>query len=348
MAEHTQMIALECLLKKKLRPEDSEQFSLALDALLVAYITQFIFVLVSNAMVILGLTKTHNPLPVSQKLFICLSIVDVLTSFLYLMRRLMFFVPDSCQVIEILLYTGAELTFFSFVIFITICTLRYWSIKYPLKTVSNKKVCVIVGLETSYSFLSVMLTIYLVITNNTTWKTRKIGIEQIVARLLVVLIVAVNVLSCCALKKEKKSKNPCPPTTSSTTTTEFTTAATVQSEDSCDRKSPSQQAAKSSRKAGKTLFIISTVYVFCNLPLFITAPFINKIKDSGSDVMRYVLLESFKILWLMATGITSIIYIIRAKNLRLYFTQACFLSGSPPRSHNTLPKKKRRLDVTVS
>jgi len=305
-----QIATTQCLASVDLL-EISEQS--LLNSIMTFTIFQFIFVLVSNTMLIIGLFKTNKSLPISQKLFIYLSLVDILTSVLNLVRKTIFFAENPCQIINLLRDFIFLVVLLSSMFFLNICFLRYWSIKEPLKPVSNTTVYAVIGLELTFFLISGVLLSYFLIAKKEKSKKSFFVVLDAIGRCFVVAMIFVNFMSFRLLKRQ--------------TITIFISEQSQTNE--CDQATPSNpedisenqtsiQRRKQSRKAVITLSILTACYLLCAVPVFIftMAP---KELTNNSATRRSLLLEFLLLVWLSNTGINSIVYILRTKRLQSYF-----------------------------
>jgi len=102
----------------------------------------------------------HFPVYFCAGVFIYLSLVDILTSVLNLVRKTIFFAENPCQIINLLRDFIFLVVLLSSMFFLNICFLRYWSIKEPLKPVSNTTVYAVIGLELTFFLISGVLLSY--------------------------------------------------------------------------------------------------------------------------------------------------------------------------------------------
>ena len=101
----------------------------------------FCYVMVSNLLLITGLpsTKLKKKLTMMKKLFVLLSCIDILTISLFVLHNYLeefeaFNAESIVGAISMALYLVGG------TIFLTISILRYISVRYPFKRVSNRKV----------------------------------------------------------------------------------------------------------------------------------------------------------------------------------------------------------------
>ena len=99
----------------------------------------FSYVIVSNLLLIVGLLRTNRKkkLTTMKKLFVFLSCTDMLTTCLFMIHNYI----DEFKNVEIMIGAISHVLYLmGCTIFLTISVLRYISVRYPLKRVSNRTV----------------------------------------------------------------------------------------------------------------------------------------------------------------------------------------------------------------
>ena len=281
--------------------------------IIVLTILQCVFALATNTMLIIGLFKTNNPLPISHKLFIYLSFIDIFVNILNLVKKLMYMVETSCQTIDSLEYICALTILFGVLVFLNICLLRYWSIKEPLKQIPNRTFHIVIGLELAFVLIITFLIFYSIIAKEAELEKLFSYVLLIIVRIFAVGLLIVNSMSFRLLKRQ-----PIAPVVTSTPNqlqSNQCDPPTFNQENIPDISS--QQRIKQSRKAVITLFILIASNFLCTMPMLVVASLLNNL--TSNSAIRFLLLNYLKLVWMMNTGINSIIYMVRTKNLRLYF-----------------------------
>ena len=264
--------------------------------LLIPYGTTFLFIIISNLMLIYGFHKASRPFTIVTKLFIYLSIVDIVlgsTIFSYCFQ--LFFNIDFPCFVKLAHILMMQFSYFlGICIFGTISFLRYWSIRKPLHAVGIRSILIILAIEivicallASSVFLvaklkgyqGIMITLF-----------KLTPVTNLIATLF---IVCVNVLS---YKNLKSSKND-----------------SVLSE-----KVENIQRRKRNSKALSCLLIITAFYVICLLPIITTI-----IVEVEEERFTIYLMMVAQLLYFSNSGINSMIVICRTKKLRIFYRMKC-------------------------
>jgi len=241
-------------------------------------------------------------------------LVDILTSVLNLVRKTIFFAENPCQIINLLRDFIFLVVLLSSMFFLNICFLRYWSIKEPLKPVSNTTVYAVIGLELTFFLISGVLLSYFMIAKKEKSKNSLFVVLQDIGRCFFVAMIFVNFMSSRLLKRQTItifiSEQP---------QTNQGDQATPSNQEMISENQTSIQRKKQSRKAVITLSILTACYILCALPIFVLTLVLEELTNSAT--LRFLMLNLFQLAWLFNTGINSIIYIARTKDLRLYFAR---------------------------
>ena len=172
-------------------------------AIYLSSILVTLYVMISNTMLIYGLFKvSKGDISISKKLFIYLSIVDLLSSVATLLPLVFMYYSLPCMSIRITYSVAATLEFLGLMVLDTLCTLRYSSLKNPLTPISSELVYKVIGVEFSLFFICLLA---LVSRTSLTEPGRTLlytqGVAAVVITSLVVYAVAINLLAKVELKK---------------------------------------------------------------------------------------------------------------------------------------------------
>ena len=267
----------------------------------IPYGVIFLFILISNLVLIYGFHKTSRPFTIVTKLFIYLSIMEIIfgsTTFFYCVQSFLN-IDFPCFVELALLDIMQFFYFIEIFIFGTISFLRYWSIRKPLHTVGIRSILIALAIETIVCAM-LAITSFLITKLNADPKTMitLYCLTPVFNLIATLFIVCVNILS---YKKLKSSKND-----------------SVLSENL-----QSIQRRKRNSKAITCLLIITAFYVICLLPVIIVSTFI--IIESFHHNSGLYLMMCAQLLYFSNSGINSMIIICRTKNLRMFYRMKCCL-----------------------
>jgi len=264
------------------------------------------FSLISNTSLIYILYKDCRPLSITKKLFIYLSIVDLLAALVMETGKVyVVYAPQhtTCPFMNKLFAFGNFLTAYSIIIFGTISILRFLSIKKPLFQITNRLVYAILLVEVLLS-----ISIGGTIGNPSVLEMDEHDLKfvQIFASssilFIVIVVFAMNLMSYVALGKQ------------------FNRGTVVSSgiNTNCNQSQPSQiSATQRKQKAAKTFILITLSYWFCYLP-FVVFSYLQ-IGGNGSIIGITVRLFTLHSLMLTNSGLNSIIYMCRMKKIGRYF-----------------------------
>ena len=259
---------------------------------LVVVIVGFILALLSNVLLIFGMWKTNQKLKISQKLFIYLSIIGIISNTNHFVRTwIQVFIDADSYFLTVQLLDYNSVTFsLSVLIFTIISYIRYFTIKHPIHPTSGGKVF---GLVVAASLCRVFMIVFTTIDYSHFFiKTLLIVVEFLVLVLMYANVV-LNVKSFLGLRQRTHRNQPNAIST------------------------PNQRSQARKRRSVLTLLIITFVYFITSLPLFVLE-FQNLVKPP-SRLLNFSLLELGVTLWLLNTGINSTVYIRRTKKLRHYY-----------------------------
>ena len=208
----------------------------------IPYGATFLFILISNMMLIYGFHKTSRPFTIVTNIFIYLSMVDIVlgsTKFFYSFQS--FLNIDLPCFVELLQIMVMQFSYFlGICVFGTISFLRYWSIKKPLHSFDTRNILIVLAIEIVICILLVASTVFLfTILEKDPMIIMRLSKSVPFTNLIAILfIVCVNTLS---YKNLKSFKNDV---------------------DNIQRR-------KRNSKAITCLLVITAFYVICLLPMLI-------------------------------------------------------------------------------
>ena len=263
----------------------------------IPYILVTMFISTSNFMLIYGFYKTSRPFTIITKLFIYLSVVDIV----YILFTTVYAFLDSpeCWLISIF-YVLTELPYFlGITVFAIISLLRYRSIRKPLHSINSIHLIFILIVQVIACGLltaSVFILFYFEISyEQMLYVLFALPISKFIA---ISFVFIVNILAYKKIKSMKKMFR-------------F----------SINNEKPSAQRQKTLSKANISLLCITVFYIFCPLPLLITVMF--DLEELLEHSWGWYILISTHIVYITNTGINSIIVILRTKNLREFYKKKC-------------------------
>ena len=274
------------------------------------------FVLISNLMLIHGFHKTSRPFTKVTKLFILLSVFDMMScigSFLLVVVSLIG--PNFPCIVFIIIFAFDNFNFYFVVmIFATICTLRFVAFKRPFKRINNWTVYGALIIEFMISLAFAVATYLLFRESNLRLMAYATLIAISALTCLVIGVFIINILSYVhlsrSINRKKKINNASVEldNPSSTTSNCQQHQGDISQGESDERK----------REAVKTLIIITLFYTLCYLPLIIydilVAYWLNTGKHFDFESMYYTPA-------LTNGGLNSLIYILRNKNIRQFYNK---------------------------
>ena len=283
----------------------------------IPYVILTVFVQTSNLMLIYGLYKTSRPFTIVTKLFIYLSLTDIvlnLVIILYTTSALLY--SMSCLAVY-LTFTFMQLAYLlGIFIFATISFLRYWSIKKPLHSIETRHLvialiaqCIVSGLIGA-GFLALFN--FRVSYEQMTKVNYSIPISQFLA---VSFVLIVNTMSYKKLKSMKRMSGFSADNAENTST----------------------QRRKILSEANICLLYITAFYILCPAPLFVITWFgLERLLEYS---WGFYLFMATHIFYMSNGGFNSMIVIIRTKNLREFYRVklCCFprINGSPKYQNST-------------
>jgi len=265
------------------------------------------FSVISNILLIYCLYKDRRPLSITKKLFIYLSIVDLLTALVMETGKVyVVYAPEDtpCQFPNLVHGFGNFLNTYSIIIFGTISVLRCISIKKPLLRIKNRIVYIILLMAAVIS-ISIGGTIgnpsvfHLVDDHILKW-LRIVASSGIL--FVVIIVFIMNVMSYAALGKQFNGG---------------TVVSSGSSTNPCQAQLLEIFPTQRKRRAAKTFILITFSYLFCYLP-YVTFMYLGG-RNKGSITERLVLLHTLHSLMLTNSGLNSIIYMLRMKEIGRYF-----------------------------
>ena len=301
---------MQCSSRVQLKLGDVEHVLLALNILLGFTVSQFVFVVISNAMLVVGLFKTNRALSFGQRMFVALSVVDVLASSSNLARFAMDLLGVRCRIIHIVKNCTSVMVSLGVFIFCVLCGVRYWSIKKPLRRTPSRVVSMVLVLGTTCNLVILAFLVCFIIMEEKGGKRVVVGVMRGIATLLMVCMISVNVLSYRLLKDRRDSGYP-QPNNKTSADTQKNAPQVVQT----------PQTRRQARKSVTTLVVLTALYLLCILPRLVFDVIERRL--SAYPVLHFVLHDALILFWLTNTGLNSLVYMLRTKKLRRT-THACY------------------------
>ena len=108
----------------------------------ISYGLLTVFVITTNLMLIYGFYKTSRPFTIITKLFIYLSLVDIIVSLIVIIYITLTFLnyPLACLMVFVIIFLLQLIYFLDISIFMTISFLRYRSIRKPLHSINANRI----------------------------------------------------------------------------------------------------------------------------------------------------------------------------------------------------------------
>ena len=292
---HAQVNEISCVHSNESIPQNNSTTLVPhMSSRIIFTITGLFFVV--NMMLIYGFYKTSRPFSIVTKLFICLSVWDIMTPVGFAVYgTVMNFYHDMDCVLLVTLYSTCQIQFYCGAsLFLTISTLRFIALRWPFTRIRNRYVYVALFIQFLIATIITFVPLFLV-----TKKKRDDAIYLLLmcdsGNLIVfnVSTLIVNILSYAQLGRTKRVNNTENGTTHSGNT-------------------PQQQQESLARKqeAVKTLLLITFCYLACNLQHTVYN-FLYSF-EKGDRKARYISLY-------IAIGngtLNSLVYIIRTKKIR--------------------------------
>ena len=169
---HTFTAAMKCLSQNILKafyragdnttwPVDHEEFweHEKYISIIIGFVI-FIFLVTSNLVMIVGILKTNKRIAIPKKMFLSTAVYGLFTGVLMMYYSLAIVLPDQCLHENIADTLLNFMSFLDFLKLVSIGTLRFISLRFPLKVIPNKVIyCVwlvellLAGLLASYGFI---------------------------------------------------------------------------------------------------------------------------------------------------------------------------------------------------
>ena len=296
---------MKCILKHTNYTSNDQPHDIQenLKKILIPYFLLILFMLTTNLMLIYGFYKTSRPFTIITKLFIYLSLVDIIM----MLSRTLYLLQVFLEMSPLMLSIVADLIDFSYsygiAVFATISFLRYRSIKKPLHSIKPRRIMmVLIGQAISCGLLlgCLFVTLY--------WEVDVLLIKKLYYCLPILQLLAISFVLCINMMSYRKLK---------------LMKRMVGLSDDIENTS-TQRRQKSLSEANICLLYITTFYVLCQVPLSISSLLLLLDLDFWNRIWAkwgFYLLSS--ILYTVNTGINSLIVVLRTKNLREFYKKKC-------------------------
>jgi len=218
-------------------------------------ITNFVFVETSNVLLLLALCKCKKKLNLTDKLFIYLTCIDVISMLSFSVLNLLN-LTNVPVVMTLTIVTTITQTL-DMITFCTISFLRYWSLKRPFLRINTRTVQSALGCEFILVILvsAVILIPSMLVPLDTTVKELTQRTSGAIVLLALLSVVTINILSYIRLKRNKFRRKKNQETTSKV-------SQTTVNEQEID--GGMIRSDKRKGEAVKTLMIITFFYVVCS------------------------------------------------------------------------------------
>ena len=312
-----------------------------------------LFVWISNSLLIFGImgTKKHSRLPISKKLFILLSCVDLLTMTNASLHTILFYkfktYKESLVIIPIVNGISHASHMLGIITFLIISWLRFLSVRNPLNPISNRKIYQVMSIGLTISIINGVLNSLCLFASSIKIYVNAVFWMPIFLGALCSLII-MNFLSYRKLTSNNHMVSG-EITVHSTALTQENFSEVITAVDSANenlsyestiksvnlrnpRQTPDQEISitpvtkgqQNKKHAVVTLIWITVSYVVCNLLMLL--PLIDQLNWFGiPKLYRGIDLQELSgvlyFLSLANTGLNSTIYIMRNKTLKQFYRQ---------------------------
>ena len=269
------------------------------------YIILFTLFVTPNILMILALFKTSDRhMKISQKLFIGLCTCDIAMLTCYFLTRFATNRKKSKLTIAglTILLIGNYFQFLAVQIFLLITILRYWSIVKPLSRKIRPKVIFKMTLGSFVTSLYYPVG-YLVVFEFQLIHVSGLNFERVAGSIFMIFVLPIAVINCLSyfhLRRKSAERSRTEALGSNTS------AVIIEEEKSRQRK----------LRSVNTLCIITFFYVVCCFPNTIRM-MCGLVTHMGDHKVSIVVILA--IMYLSNSSINSIVYIVRTKNIRLFY-----------------------------
>ena len=285
------------------------------------------YVLTSNTLLVYGIFKTkgNKKLTMSKRLFIYLSIVDILTATTTVIQThlYVFHMPYRFAIATAFSH---GLHFMGCLTFVTITVLRYISLRYPLKKVSSQAIIIV-------NLIGMLFAVFHGIANYFITFQDDLNIQSFASIYwfvtLLIMFLALLIFNFLSLKHLKKAFMSAQTRSPSSLSESFKTITDVKIRENSPNDvyqndiALSRQNIKKKKHAIKTLCCITLSYIVFNLPLMLLmltqlyfTTYINSYETKQS--FRYWVGLLYYLV-LINTGNNAAIYVLRSKELRIFY-----------------------------
>jgi 7 transmembrane receptor (rhodopsin family). len=268
---------------------------------LIAGAFLFVFSEVSNVLLLIALLRVKKPFNTTKKLYIYLTCIDIVLLLAFApsyMHQYLNNLPFILQTAFLLAQNFTQIL--DMLTFCTISFMRYWSLHRPFLPIRTRMAYGILGVELAFAVvLDVGIVLpSLILPFDVYIKPAQVITVSIIA-ITLLFIVIVNTLSYVRLRKPRRRKKK------NETVNELEIGGMTESD---HRK----------REAVKTLMLITFFYVVCTLPVLVSIYINTSTKEEKykNDVIIFISV------WTSNSGINAVIYLLRTKDLRQYYTRS--------------------------
>ena len=277
-----------------------------------------LLVILSNLLLIFGICKTNKKLSSTNISFIWLSIQDIIlmvtqstATYIHLAGQI------PCPVTVILDAVNSCFVFSSMFTFCTISFFRYLKLRNPLKQIRSRSFCIVLAVEFMSAMLAggALITLIYIGYLNTKIVNGLVLSTGAVFILVLVIVLTINIKSYNIIDKQIKL---------SFHKVNDIELGTINNTAITNTSLHSLASSKKLKSSVVTLIMITCSYLFCFTP-FSLYLLITGFMEFHVVVKLYGVLLTLSLLLHANSGINSMIFVIRSKVLRNYYTK-CFRS----------------------
>ena len=269
-----------------------------------SYGMTFVFVFITNIMLVCGFYKTSRPFKIVNKLFVYLSICEVAFIFCFVLNSFIFTLKGNN------ISSYHYIIFYGFVYFIlTVALLVFWTISFlrflsifkPMYQMKTRTVYKILILEALISFsTSLVMILGHVLWNSTVNEFEKLSskVEISLGSMVILITLSLNMSSFIILRRSTNLK----------------------AHQNGDNVLGNPMVVKRKKIALNTLLLITIVQLVCNLPRTCMLLFEIELMFEYNFVLITIIGDCLQ---MSNFGIDSLIVILQTKNLREFYRLKC-------------------------
>lgn len=272
------------------------------------YTTIFTLFNIPNILMIFALFKTSKRhMKISQKLFIGLCISDIATLTCYFMTKFATKKEDNKMTVSVtgltLLLAGNYFQFLAVQIFLLITILRYWSIVRPLSPIITSEFVLKVAVASILTSLCYPVA-YLLVIEYQLVVFSNLNFERVAGSVFMILVLPIAFINSISYFHLRRNSNK---GLNREDLGSNTSAVKIEEEKSRQQK----------LRSVNTLCIITLLYAICCFPN--TIRMMSGFVVYMGDLEKFSIAVILEILYLANSSLNSIVYIVRTKNIRLFY-----------------------------